>query len=65
MNFGIFLSAGAAKFLQNLDKEDKKRIIEKLRLLENGPFSLPYKKIKGRENISHQDWGFQSSIFNT
>jgi mRNA-degrading endonuclease RelE of RelBE toxin-antitoxin system len=42
MNFGIFLSTGAAKFLKNLDKEDKNRIIEKLKLLENGPFSLPY-----------------------
>jgi len=50
MNFGIFLSTGAAKFLKSLDKEDKNRIIEKMRLLENGPFSLPYKKIKGREN---------------
>jgi len=50
MNFGIFLSTEAAKFLKNLDKEDKNRIIEKLKLLENGLFSLPYNKIKGREN---------------
>lgn len=50
MSFGIFLSTEAAKFLKNLDKEDKYRIVEKLKLLENGPFSLPYKKIKGREN---------------
>lgn len=50
MNFGIFLSTEAAKFLKNLDNENKNRIIEKLKLLENGPFSLPYKKIKGREN---------------
>ncbi|CAG0964546.1 hypothetical protein METP3_01053 [Methanosarcinales archaeon] len=50
MNFGIFLSTEAAKFLKNLDKENKDRIVEKLKLLENGPFSLPYKKIKGREN---------------
>jgi len=50
MNFEIFLSNEAAKFLKNLDKEDKYRIIEKLKLLEKGPFSLPYKKIKGREN---------------
>ena len=50
MSFGIFLSTETAKFLKNLDKEDKYRIVEKLKLLENGPFSLPYKKIKGREN---------------
>jgi len=50
MNFGIFLSPGTAKFLKNLDSQDKDRIIEKLKLLENGPFSLPYKKVKGREN---------------
>lgn len=50
MSFGIFLSTEAAKFLKNLDKEDKYRIVEKLKLLENSPFSLPYKKIKGREN---------------
>lgn len=50
MKFEIFLSTGAAKFLKNLDNEDKTRIIEKIKLLENGPFGLPYKKIKGREN---------------
>jgi len=42
MNFGIFLRPEAAKFLKNLDNEVKNRIIEKLKLLENGPFSLPY-----------------------
>ena len=50
MSFGVFLSTEAAKFLKNIDKEDKYRIVEKLKLLEEGPFSLPYKKIKGREN---------------
>jgi len=50
MSFGIFLSNEAAKILKNLDEEVKYRIIEKLKLLEKGPFILPYKKIKGREN---------------
>jgi len=50
MNFAIFLSTGAAKFLKNLDTEDKNRIIEKLKHLEKGPFTLPYIKVKGREN---------------
>jgi len=31
MSFGIFLSTEAAKFLKNLDKEDKNRIIDKLK----------------------------------
>ena len=34
MSFGIFLSTEAAKFLKNLDKEDKYRIVEKLKLLK-------------------------------
>jgi mRNA-degrading endonuclease RelE of RelBE toxin-antitoxin system len=36
MNFGIFVSTEAAKFLKNLDNEDKNRIIEKIKMLENG-----------------------------
>ena len=50
MKYEIFLSTGTAKFLKNLENEDKNRIIEKIKLLEKGPFSLPYKKIKDREN---------------
>ena len=50
MNYNIFLSSGAAKFLENLEKVNKQRIITKLRQLEDKPFSLPYKKIKGRDN---------------
>ncbi len=48
--YEIFLSRRAKKFLDSLDESDRKRIKEKLRLLAENPFSLPYKKIKGREN---------------
>ncbi len=50
MSFKLFLSSDAANFLKNLGKENKHRIVEKLKLLEDNPFSLPYRKIKGREN---------------
>lgn len=46
----VFLSTKAAKFLEDIDKEEKYRIVEKLKLLKNGPFILPYEKVKGREN---------------
>ncbi len=48
--YDIFLSRQARKFLDSLDESDRERIKEKLRLLAENPFSLPYKKIKGREN---------------
>ena len=34
MKYEIFLSTGTAKFLKNLENEDKNRIIEKIKLLE-------------------------------
>jgi mRNA-degrading endonuclease RelE of RelBE toxin-antitoxin system len=37
MSFKVFLSSTAAKFLENLDKKHKQRIIEKLKQLENNP----------------------------
>jgi len=50
MMFEIFLSRQAKKFLGSLDKVNRERIREKLRVLRVNPFSIPYKKIKGREN---------------
>ena len=63
MNFGIFLSNEAAKILKNLDEEVKYRIIEKLKLLEKGPFILPYKENQRKgKYLSHQDWRFREYI---
>ncbi|MEM3762073.1 MAG: type II toxin-antitoxin system RelE/ParE family toxin [Archaeoglobaceae archaeon] len=50
MNYEIFLSKQANDFLQKLDVETRARIKEKLIKLSENPFSIPYKKIKGREN---------------
>jgi len=50
MVFEVYLSRQAKKFLEMLDENSRKRIKEKLRLLADNPFSLPYKKIKGRES---------------
>jgi mRNA interferase RelE/StbE len=50
MTFEIFLSRQARKFLDRLDAATRNRIVEKLRLLSDNPFALPYKKIKDREN---------------
>ena len=50
MMFEVFLSRQAKKFLERLDEDTRARIKEKLKLLADNPFALPYKKIKGREN---------------
>lgn len=50
MTFEIFLSKKAKDFLDRLDFETRTRIREKLIKLSENPFSIPYKKIKGREN---------------
>ena len=50
MMFEVYLSRQAKKTLEKLDEDTRKRIIEKLKLLAENPFILPYKKIKGREN---------------
>ncbi len=49
MTFEIFLSRQAKKFLDKLDATTRNRIVEKLRLLAENPFALPYKKIRGRD----------------
>jgi mRNA interferase RelE/StbE len=49
MTFKVFISKTADSFLSKLDKENQERIREKLRLLAENPFSLPYKKVKGRQ----------------
>ncbi len=50
MMFEIFLSRQTRKFLDSLDKTNIERITEKLRALKENPFSVPYKKVKGRDN---------------
>jgi len=49
MKFEIFLSRQARKFLDRLDAATRSRVVEKIRLLAENPFALPYKKIKGRD----------------
>jgi len=49
MRYEIFLSRQAKKFLDRLDAAMRKRIVERLRLLSDNPFALPYKKIKDRD----------------
>ena len=49
MTYEIFLSRQAKKFLDRTDKVTRSRIVEKLKLLVENPFTLPYKKIKGRD----------------
>ena len=49
MTFRLFLSKKAAGFLERISNDDKRRIVEKLKLLEGNPYILPYKKIRGRE----------------
>jgi mRNA interferase RelE/StbE len=50
MTFEIFLSRQARKFLDRIDEATRNRIVEKLKLLAENPFALPYKKIKDRES---------------
>ena len=41
--------AGKEVFLNRLDAAMRKRIVERLRLLSDNSFALPYKKIKDRD----------------
>jgi len=50
MTFDVFLSRQAKKSLDSLDEVNRERIKEKLRALRANPFSIPYRKIKGRDN---------------
>ncbi len=49
MTIRLFLSKNAAVFLESISNDDKRRIVEKIKLLEVNPYVLPYKKIRGRE----------------
>ncbi len=49
MTFKVFISKSADSFLNKLDEETQERIREKLKLLAENPFSLPYRKVKGRQ----------------
>jgi mRNA-degrading endonuclease RelE of RelBE toxin-antitoxin system len=49
MTFNLFLSKNAISFLDNISPNDNHRIIDKLKQLEQDPYSLAYKKIKGRQ----------------
>ena len=47
----ILISKKAEKEIGKINKDAQKRILLKLMaLVEEGPFSLPYKKISGTEN---------------
>jgi mRNA-degrading endonuclease RelE of RelBE toxin-antitoxin system len=48
--FEIFLSRQAKKFLDSLNEVSRDRIQEKLLKLKEDPFSIPYRKIKGRDS---------------
>ena len=50
MMFEVYLSRQAKKFLEKLDENTRERIKEKIKLLADNPFALPYRKIRGREN---------------
>ena len=47
MNFKIKIHRSATKFLSNLDKINRKRIIEKIKNLANNPFPNNSVRIKG------------------
>ena len=49
MTIRLFLSKNAAVFLESISNDDKRRIVEKIKLLEVNPYVIPYKKIRGRE----------------
>ena len=45
MTFKLFLSKKAAGFLERISNDDKRRIVEKLKLLEGNPYILPYNSL--------------------
>ena len=47
MNFKIKIHRSSTKFLSNLDKNNRKRIIEKIKNLANNPFPNNSVRIKG------------------
>ena len=47
MNFKIKIHRSATKFLSNLDKNNRNRIIEKIKNLANNPFPNNSVRIKG------------------
>jgi mRNA interferase RelE/StbE len=48
--FNVTIKRAALKEIKKESKETKKRIFDKLKGLEN-PFSMPYEKLKGEDNI--------------
>ncbi len=51
MSRKILLSRDAAKFLEKISKKDKDRIKDALLDIAEDPYSLPYKKIRGRKGL--------------
>ncbi len=51
MNYKVIFSKKAAKFVYVLEKSHKEKLKQIVMQLRNNPFSYPYKKIKGKENM--------------
>lgn len=49
--FEVIFTKKAAKRVQNLENSHKKKLKEIILTLRENPFSYPYKKIKGEENM--------------
>ncbi|HII67023.1 MAG TPA: type II toxin-antitoxin system RelE/ParE family toxin [Thermococcaceae archaeon] len=49
--FEVIFTKKAAKRVQNLENSHKNKLKEIIITLRENPFSYPYKKIKGEENI--------------
>lgn len=50
MKFKVLLHRDARKFLEKLPKEDRERVLNKIRELED-PFSIKAVKVKGEEDV--------------
>jgi len=61
MTWEVVLSNQTQKFLRSL--KDAERVLEKLRLLKENPYSLPYEKLRGYENIYRVRVGKYRAIY--
>jgi len=51
MSREILLSRDSAKFIEKLSDEEKNRIRDALLQISEDPYSLPYKKIRGKKGL--------------
>jgi mRNA interferase RelE/StbE len=49
--YELIFSKEVARFIESLDKGYKRKIKEILEALRGNPFSYPYKKIRGEQNL--------------